>query len=131
MRRLRPSISPRDAWGWPGVWACDPARIRRDRNIQTPISTKNGSHALRIQYRLADHIFVHTERMKAELVQHFGVRAERVSVIPFGINNAVPHTDLTPDEAKERLGVASGDKTLLFFGNIAPYNRPTSREVIA
>ncbi len=29
---------------------------------------------LRIQYRLADHIFVHTEKMKRELIEEFGVQ---------------------------------------------------------
>ncbi len=51
---------------------------------------------LRIQYRLADHSFVHTEKMKSELMEEFGVRGTRVTVIPFGINNAVPNTTLTP-----------------------------------
>ncbi|MGA7059778.1 MAG: glycosyltransferase family 4 protein, partial [Candidatus Acidiferrales bacterium] len=50
---------------------------------------------LRIQYRLADHIFVHTEAMRKELLEDFQVRGGAVTVIPFGINNAVPHTDLT------------------------------------
>jgi D-inositol-3-phosphate glycosyltransferase len=76
---------------------------------------------LRIQYRLTDHIFVHTERMKVELVQEFGVPKARVTVIPFGINNAVPNTCLTPDEAKQRLRISDGERTILFFGNIAPY----------
>ncbi len=30
---------------------------------------------LKIQYRLADHIFVHTEKMKSELAEEFGIRA--------------------------------------------------------
>ena len=47
---------------------------------------------LKIQYRLFDHIFVHTEPMKAELVSDFGVRESAVTVIPFGINNSVPDT---------------------------------------
>src|SRR5207245_1688117 len=38
-----------------------------------------------------------------------------------GINNAVPDTDLTPDRAKQRLGIRGGERTILFFGNIAPY----------
>jgi D-inositol-3-phosphate glycosyltransferase len=76
---------------------------------------------LRVQYRLADHIFVHTELMKRELVQGFGVQETRVTVIPFGINNAVPNTQLTPSEAKQRLGIRHGERTILFFGNIAPY----------
>jgi glycosyltransferase involved in cell wall biosynthesis len=76
---------------------------------------------LRIQYRLSDHIFVHTEQMKRELIDEFGVQAAQVSVIPFGINNAVPNTSLTPGEARQRLGIADDAKTILFFGNITPY----------
>ena len=76
---------------------------------------------LRIQYQLADHIFVHTERMKAELMNQFGVSTARSSVIPFGINNSVPNTHLTPTQAKERLGVGENEKAILFFGRIKPY----------
>jgi glycosyltransferase involved in cell wall biosynthesis len=76
---------------------------------------------LKIQYRLADHIFVHTEQMKAGLLTEFGVPGGAVTVIPFGINNAVPCTNLTPTDAKRRLGLADGERTILFFGNIGPY----------
>jgi len=76
---------------------------------------------LQIQYRLADHIFVHTEKMKLELIEAFGAQQARVTVIPFGINNAVPDTHLTPTEAKQQLGIREGDKTILFFGRITPY----------
>jgi glycosyltransferase involved in cell wall biosynthesis len=76
---------------------------------------------LRIQYRLADCIFVHTERMKTELVADFGVAEQAVTVIPFGINNAVPDTDLTPQQAKCKLGLDDDDKVILFFGRIGPY----------
>jgi D-inositol-3-phosphate glycosyltransferase len=77
--------------------------------------------SLRIQYSLSDHIFVHSERMKAELVSDFGRSKDKVSVIPFGINNTVPNTALTIVDAKHQLGVSQCDKTLLFFGNITPY----------
>ncbi|HLG59281.1 MAG TPA: glycosyltransferase family 4 protein [Vicinamibacterales bacterium] len=76
---------------------------------------------LRVQYRLVDHLFVHTEQMRRELLDDFGVRSEKISVIPFGINSTVPDTALTPAEARTRLGLSQTDKTLLFFGNIAPY----------
>jgi len=46
---------------------------------------------------------------------------EKVTVVPFGINKTVPSTELSRAQAKARLGVSAGDKTLLFFGNIAPY----------
>ena len=76
---------------------------------------------LRIQYRLADHIFVHTKKMKQELIEEFGARASRITVIPFGINNSVPDTRLTSSEARQRLGVHQDEKTILFFGAITPY----------
>ena len=76
--------------------------------------------SLKIQYQLADHIFVHTKKMKDELVEEFGARSEAVTVIPYGINNAVPNTELTPTEAKQRLGIGSADRVVLFFGKIRP-----------
>jgi glycosyltransferase involved in cell wall biosynthesis len=75
---------------------------------------------LKCQYRLCHHIFVHTGQMKADLLAGFGVSPSAVSVIPFGINNSVPHTGLTPEEARRRLGLST-EKVILFFGNIAPY----------
>lgn len=77
--------------------------------------------SLRIQYHLTDHLFVHTERMKTELASDFSVPGNKVSVIPFGINNTVPNSALSSTEAKRSLRVEAADKTLLFFGNIAPY----------
>jgi glycosyltransferase involved in cell wall biosynthesis len=76
---------------------------------------------LRIQYRLADHIFVHNDKAKIELIQDFGVREIQITVIPFGINNWCPISDLTPNQAKEQLGLRNGERTILFFGRIAPY----------
>ena len=76
---------------------------------------------LRVQYRRADHIFVHTEKMKDELRDDFGIDVRRVTVIPFGINNDVPNKSLKPEEAKQRLGIRQSEKVILFFGNIVPY----------
>ena len=77
--------------------------------------------SLRVQYRLTDHIFVHTEKGKLELGEEFGVQPSRVSVIPFGINNSVPKTSISQHDAKKRLGIYDDRKTILFFGRIAPY----------
>jgi glycosyltransferase involved in cell wall biosynthesis len=76
---------------------------------------------LKIQYHLADHLFVHTQKMKSELRDEFGVRPEKVTVIPFGINNSVPNTVLSSAEARRRLGIAADEMTILFFGAIWPY----------
>ena len=76
---------------------------------------------LKIQYRLVDHIFVHTDKMKSELSEDFGLRGQAVTVIPFGINNAVRDTALTPADAKRRLSIGGEERTILFFGRIAPH----------
>jgi glycosyltransferase involved in cell wall biosynthesis len=77
--------------------------------------------SLKTQYSLAHHIFVHTEKMKSELMAQFAVRTEKVTIIPFGINNTLPNTELTRIQARETLGLSGHRKTMLFFGNIAPY----------
>src|SRR5712692_2799390 len=106
-------------------------RLRGKRIVLTVHNVNAGSRdskdthlnrlTLRIQYRLADHIFVHTERMKLELSEEFGVQGVRITVIPFGINNAVPNTCLSQSEAKQRLGIQDDKKAILFFGRITPY----------
>jgi D-inositol-3-phosphate glycosyltransferase len=77
--------------------------------------------SLKIQYTLSDHIFVHTEGMKSELISDFCILGSKVSIVPFGINNTVPNTSLSSSEAKRQVGVGRNDKAMLFFGNIAPY----------
>ena len=77
--------------------------------------------SLGVQYRLCDHILVHTTAMKRELTTDFGIASQRVSIIPFGINNTCPTTELGRREAREQIGLDPSDKTLLFFGQIAPY----------
>lgn len=76
---------------------------------------------LKIQYRLADHIFVHTERMKTDLLTDFGVRERAVTVIPLGLNNSAPDTRLSPAEARGQLSIHHHERTILFFGSIGPY----------
>lgn len=77
--------------------------------------------SLKIQYHLSNHLFVHTERMKEELIADFRVAARNITIIPFGVNTTVPNTSLSTSEAKKRLGLGDGDRVMLFFGNIAPY----------
>ncbi len=76
---------------------------------------------LRMQYGLADHLFVHTESMRAELIEELGIRGSKVTVIPFGINNASPQTNLSVRDAKQRLGLGANERAILFFGRITPY----------
>lgn len=76
---------------------------------------------LSIQYKLVDHVFVHTAKMKYELMTEFGVCAANITVIPYGINDAVPSTELSRKEARQMLGLRNDEKTILYFGAIKPY----------
>lgn len=76
---------------------------------------------LRCQYSLCDHIFVHTDNMKSDLVADFNISSHIVTVLKHPINNAFPNTGLSPAEAKRRLGLHQDDKAILFFGRIQPY----------
>lgn len=76
---------------------------------------------LRFMYKFIDHIFVHTEKMKLQLIEDFHVCDSKVTVIPFGINNVLPKSGLSEIEAKRLLNIADHHKTLLCFGQIAPY----------
>lgn len=76
---------------------------------------------LRYQYRLADHIFVHTQKMKGELISQFHVEESRITTIPYGINNAVPFSTMTTSEARLKLGLRDTEKVILYFGAIKQY----------
>ena len=76
---------------------------------------------LRIQYHLSDHIFVHTQKMKTELLEEFGVADGSVTVIRHPINDAFPDTGTSPARARARLGLGKSEKTILCFGRIKPY----------
>lgn len=77
--------------------------------------------SLKFMYRVVDHVFVHTEKMKQQLTDSFNIKENKVTVIPFGINNIIPKSGLTRVQAKKKLGLEGVDKIILFFGNIAPY----------
>jgi D-inositol-3-phosphate glycosyltransferase len=77
--------------------------------------------SLRFQYRVADHIFVHTQRMKRQLLDGFGVSGEKVSVVPFGLNDIIPASSVNQSAARQRLELKLDERVLLFFGQIAPY----------
>src|SRR5262249_8748646 len=91
----------------------------RARNIGR--TTLANTLSLRILYRAADRILVHTERMKQELVEQFRISEGSVTVVPFGINDVIPVSTVSREEARRQCGLDPEDRTLLFFGNVAPY----------
>jgi D-inositol-3-phosphate glycosyltransferase len=77
--------------------------------------------SLNFMYKLVDHIIVHTEKMKQQLIEGFGIQEDKVTVIPYGINDMVFKSDLTRMEARKKLNLDDGGRIALFFGVITPY----------
>ena len=63
-------------------------------------------------------IIAATEAEKADLVRHYDASAEKVRVIPCGVNLDM-FRPMDKTEAKNRLGL-NGDKTIIFVGRIEP-----------
>jgi D-inositol-3-phosphate glycosyltransferase len=88
---------------------------------------RDGTHSwsnqisLRFLYWIVDHIIVHTNLMKAQLVDGFGIKEGKVSVIPHGVMSTVPESSIGRLEARRRLGLGPDERVLLFFGLISPY----------
>ena len=76
---------------------------------------------LKWQYSLTNHIFVHTQKMKYELADEFGVPEQKVTIIPYGVNNVLPYTRMTTEEARRQFGLRVSERVLLYYGAIKSY----------
>jgi D-inositol-3-phosphate glycosyltransferase len=76
---------------------------------------------LKFMYNIVDHIFVHTKKMKLQLIDDYNIDENKVTVIPFGINATVRNSELRKIQARHKLSLSNKEKIILFFGNIAPY----------
>jgi glycosyltransferase involved in cell wall biosynthesis len=92
-----------------------------DSGVRDGTSSWLNRWSLRALYRRVDHIIVHTARMKSELMSWFNIPAEKISVVPHGINSVVPDTALTRMDARDWLGLGQDERAVLFFGNIDRY----------
>jgi len=77
--------------------------------------------SLNFMYKIVDHIIVHTDKMRRQVIEDFGVSEKKVTVIPFGINDMVFKSNLTRIEARSKLGLDSNERIALCFGRITPY----------
>ena len=77
--------------------------------------------SLKIHYNLVDHIIVHNNKMKKELIKEFGIRPDKVAINALGINVNAPQLDLTKQAAVGHLNLPGNKKIILFFGGIVNY----------
>jgi len=75
----------------------------------------------RLLYSLCDHIVIHSESGRDEVINLFRITPQKISVIPHGdYKFFVPEETMTKTQAKEALGIPMNYKTVLFFGAIRP-----------
>lgn len=77
--------------------------------------------SLRILYKIAHLLIVHTPLSKTELLNEFPIRESKVSVVKHGMNNRVARKGLTTEQSRKNLNLGLTEKVVLFFGNIDHY----------
>ncbi|MBK6346058.1 MAG: glycosyltransferase family 4 protein [Bacteroidales bacterium] len=77
--------------------------------------------SLKILYRLANRLIVHTEKSKEELMAEFPIKESKIAVIKHGMNNRVTISGLSASQARKQLQINEQEKVVLFFGNIDYY----------
>ena len=92
-----------------------------DKGERDEKNTFGNKFSLNFLYKIVDHLIVHTDKMRLQLIENFDVPESKITVIPHGIMDVVPKTNMTPTEARGKLDLTAKDKVILFFGNIAPY----------
>ena len=75
----------------------------------------------RFVYAMPHFILVNTEPVKQQLITRLGVASTRIVLTSIGLNEEVPATGLSAEEAKCARGWDGSEKILLLFGKIHPY----------
>lgn len=75
----------------------------------------------RLIYKVPDILLVHTRLAKEKLMEEFSVLERKIIVISIGLNEEMPVTDITSDDARRHLGFDVRDNILLFFGKADKY----------
>ena len=78
---------------------------------------QNNPKLLKKIYEAVEHIIVHTKNNKTQLIKQFGIRSDKITVIPHGVDPP-PAEILSQNEARKILGLPYESKILLFFGSI-------------
>jgi glycosyltransferase involved in cell wall biosynthesis len=70
-----------------------------------------------LTYKLSDALIVHNKKNKDDLINHFGLKEQKISIIPHGNYNYLLK-GISQQEARKRLDLSENKKVVLLFGNI-------------
>jgi glycosyltransferase involved in cell wall biosynthesis len=71
-------------------------------------------------YRTVDQVVVFAENNRRELIESFGIAADRVCVIPHGSDSSL-FPKYSQESARAELGIGAERRVVLFFGHIKRY----------
>ncbi|MBU0635775.1 glycosyltransferase family 4 protein [Candidatus Micrarchaeota archaeon] len=66
-------------------------------------------------------LIVHTQANKKQLQEFFGISSRKIRVIPHGIYTFYRDAEVSKKESRQKIGVPSNARALLFFGHLRPY----------
>jgi len=72
-------------------------------------------------YRIPNTLLVHTLLAKQQLIDQFSVPAKKILIISIGLNEEIPVTNMTREDARKTLDFQLNDKIVLFFGKADEY----------
>jgi glycosyltransferase involved in cell wall biosynthesis len=78
----------------------------------------------RLAARVADRIVAVTDGLKDYLVWDLGVEAEKIAVVPNGVDTRVFHPEPDPESLetlRKSLGIQDDEQVAVFVGNLAPW----------
>lgn len=75
-------------------------------------------NSLRKLYQFADHLIVHSQENKNELVNRFQISDNKISIIHHGVNSN--KTILNKNECRKKLNINEKENVILFYGSIRP-----------
>jgi glycosyltransferase involved in cell wall biosynthesis len=74
-----------------------------------------------VLFHLGDHFIVHTRQNQQQLMEQYGIQAEKISIIHHGTLGFWESGAESRDAIRCRLGLLPDEKVLLYFGAIRPY----------
>lgn len=112
--------------GWPLCWffhVCSVRFIYTVHNVLPHGKEKSTFYQWLYKgiYRFPDIFLVHTRLAKNQLIEQFCVPESKIIVISIGLNEEIPISSLTKEEARKRFSFGDSDKIILFFGKADEY----------
>jgi D-inositol-3-phosphate glycosyltransferase len=109
----------RQRWGVPHLAMFHTLGEVKSRSRMTERESDERIAAEGLIARAADRIVVSSRDEQELLVRHYGADAERIAVVPCGVNLDL-FQPVQKDDARTRLGLRDDDRILLFVGRIEP-----------